>query len=111
MEKPKTIQGKETTGSSVEIYDEYDEVEELFKELDDKTFMINAEMTIYDVEEILDVHIPDGEYDTLSGYLVEKLGRIPTERDLQRSIETANVIYTIEAIEDKHITRVKASKQ
>ncbi len=93
-----------------EIYDEYDEVEELYEMIDDNTFMINGEMAIYDVEEILDIHIEDGEYDTLSGYLVEKLGRVPTGRDKNRTIETEDVIYKIESVKDKHIVKVKACK-
>ena len=93
-----------------EIYDEHDEVEELYKKLDDNTYIINAEMTIYDVEDILGIHIQEGDYDTLSGYIIEKLGRIPTEKDLEKSIDTKDMIYTIEEIKDKHITVVKATK-
>ena len=93
-----------------EIYDEHDEVEELYKKLDDNTYIINAEMTIYDVEDILGIHIQEGDYDTLSGYIIEKMGRIPTENDLEKSIDTKDMIYTIEEIKDKHITVVKATK-
>ncbi|MCR5200114.1 MAG: hemolysin family protein [Saccharofermentans sp.] len=93
-----------------EIYDEHDEVEELYKKLDDNTYIINAEMTIYDIEDILGIHIQEGDYDTLSGYIIEKMGRIPTEKDLEKSIDTKDMIYTIEEIKDKHITVVKATK-
>lgn len=93
-----------------EIYDEHDEVEELYKKLDDNTYIINAEMTIYDVEDILGIHIQEGDYDTLSGYIIEKMGRIPTKKDLEKSIDTKDMIYTIEEIKDKHITVVKATK-
>lgn len=93
-----------------EIYDEYDEVEELYEMIDDNTFIFNGEMAIYDVEEILDINIEDGEYDTLSGYLVEKLGRVPTSRDKNRTIETTDVEYKIESVKDKHIVKVKACK-
>ena len=52
----------------------------------------------------------NGDYDTISGYLVEKLGRIPTEKDVGVTIETDEVIYKIEGVEDKHIAKVKACK-
>lgn len=93
-----------------EIYDEHDKVEENFKKIDDNTYIINAEMTIYDVEEILGIHIQEGDYDTLSGYIIEKMGRIPTEKDIKKTIRTKEMIYTIEEIRDKHITVVKASR-
>ncbi len=93
-----------------EIYDEHDKVEENFKKIDDNTYIINAEMTIYDVEEILGIHIQEGDYDTLSGYIIEKMGRIPTEKDIKKTILAKEMIYTIEEIRDKHITVVKASR-
>ncbi|MEE3415971.1 MAG: transporter associated domain-containing protein [Prevotella sp.] len=93
-----------------EIYDEHDKVEENFKKIDDNTYIINAEMTIYDVEEILGIHIQEGDYDTLSGYIIEKMGRIPTEKDIKKTIRAKEMIYTIEEIRDKHITFVKASR-
>lgn len=94
----------------VEIYDEHDKVEENFKKIDDNTYIINAEMTIYDVEDILGIHIQEGDYDTLSGYIIEKMGRIPTEKDIKKTIRAKEMIYTIEEIRDKHITVVKASR-
>ena len=53
--------------------------------------------------------IPEGEYDTLSGYLIEELGRIPDD-DENPVIETERVTYKIEEYEDKRIKLVKACK-
>jgi len=44
------------------------------------------------------------------GYLVEKLGTIPTEQDEGKIIETDEVVYKIEKVENKHIVKVKACK-
>lgn len=53
--------------------------------------------------------IPEGDYDTLSGYLQDKLGRIPEEEELP-TIDTEFVTYKIEEYEDKRILKVKACK-
>lgn len=66
-------------------------------------------MTIYDVNKLLDVEIPEGDYDTISGYLQEKLGRIPEENE-KPIIDTEEVTYKIEEYEDKRILKVKACK-
>ena len=66
-------------------------------------------MTIYDVNKLLDVEITEGDYDTISGYLQEKLGRIP-EEDEKPIIDTEEVTYKIEEYEDKRILKVKACK-
>ena len=48
-------------------------------------------------------------YDTLSGYLIDVLGRIPSD-DEQPVIETKLVTYKIEEYEDRRIIWVKACK-
>ncbi len=91
------------------IFDEYDDVEKDYEKIDDNTFMIDGSVSIYDLRKILGVQIPDGDYDTLSGYLIELLGRIP-EDDEKPVIETKEVTYKIEEYEEKRILWVKACK-
>ena len=92
-----------------DIYDEYDEIEEQYEKIDDKTFLLSGNMTIYDVNKILESNIPEGDYDTLSGYLQEKLGRIPEEEE-NPIIETEELTFKIEEYEDKRILKVKVCK-
>ena len=91
------------------IFDEYDEEEKEFEKIDDSTFMISGGVSIHDLRKILNVEIPEGEYDTLSGYLIELLGRIPSD-DEKPVIETKRVTYKIEDYEDKRILWVKACR-
>ena len=91
------------------IFDEYDDVELDYEKIDDNTFVINGNVSIHDIKKILGVEIPDGEYDTLSGYLIELLGRIPLDNE-KPVIETPKVTYKIEEYEDKRIIKVKACK-
>ena len=92
------------------IFDEYDDVELDYEILDDNTYLINGDVSIFDLKKILRIEIPEGEYDTLSGYLIELLGRIP-EDDENPVIETEKVTYKIEEYEDKRILKVKACKK
>ena len=92
-----------------DIYDEYDEIEEEYEKIDDKTYLISGSMPIYDVNKILGSNIPEGDYDTLSGYLQEELGRIPLEEE-NPVIETKELTFKIEEYEDKRILKVKVCK-
>ena len=92
-----------------DIYDEYDEIDEEYEKIDDKTYMISGSMPIYDVNKLLETNIPEGYYDTLSGYLQEELGRIPTEEE-NPIIETEELTFKIEEFEDKRIIKVKVCK-
>lgn len=91
------------------IFDEYDEIENDYTKIDNNTFLINGSVSINDLKKILQVEIPEGDYDTLSGYLLELLGRVP-EDDETPTIETEKVSYKIEEYEDKRIILVKACK-
>ena len=66
-------------------------------------------MNLYEVEKILDIDIKEEYADTLSGHLLEYLGRIPKERE-KATIQIENVVYTIEKIKDNKILKVKARK-
>lgn len=91
------------------IFDEYDDIENDFEKLDDNTFLINGSISINDLEKLLGINIPEGDYDTLSGYLLEELGRVPNDNE-NPVIETKNITYKIEEYEDKRIMLVKACK-
>ena len=92
-----------------DIYDEYDDIEEEYEKIDEHTYILSGSMPIYDVNKLLKTHIPEGDYDTLSGYIQEKLGRIPTDEELP-IIETKELILKIEEYEDKRILKVKVCK-
>ena len=92
-----------------DIFDEYDESEEEFKIIDENTYLISGSLPIYDVNKILNVEIPEGDYDTLSGFLQEEMGRIPEDEE-KPIIETEKVTFKIEQYEDKRILWVKACK-
>ena len=92
-----------------DIYDEYDKEELEYEKIDENTYLLSGSMTIYDVNKLLDAKIPEGDYDTISGFLQEKLGRIPEDEETP-IIDTDTVTYKIEESEDKRILKVKACK-
>ena len=62
-----------------EIFDESDKPEFLFLRISKNEALVDAGMTIQDVNEKFSVSLPEGEYDTIAGYVFETLGKIPTE--------------------------------
>ena len=91
------------------ILDEYDDEEVEYKKLDENTYILSGSSTVYDIKKIFSVDIPDGDYETLSGYLLEKLGRIPEENE-HPVIEDEQLTYKIEEYGDKRIKSVKVCK-
>lgn len=60
-----------------EIEDEHDEEGLLFEQLDDNNFLLHARYDIQELNEKKHWNIPEGDYDTLGGYILEKLGTMP----------------------------------
>jgi putative hemolysin len=63
-----------------DIADEYDDEEALFLSIPGGAWLIDARMSILDIEEQLGIEIPqDGDYDTMGGYIFHETGTIPTK--------------------------------
>lgn len=68
-----------------DIADEYDEEEALFIPLPEGGWLIDARMSILDIEEQLGIEIPqDGDYDTIGGYVFHETGTIPVKGYIMR---------------------------
>ena len=93
-----------------EIYDEYDDVEYKYEKINDTTYVFEGNVAIYDLEKILDIKIQEGDYDTLAGYLIDKIGKIP-EKSEKIAYETQEAIYKIDKVKNKRIVRVKIIKK
>ena len=92
-----------------EIYDEYDKETDKIKKVDNNTFIFDGSIALYDVEKYLDIRIDDEDVDTLGGYLIKKLDRIPKDGE-KPIVETEKIIYKIEKVSNRKIIKVKACK-
>lgn len=92
------------------IQDEYDQEEEEIKKIDDTSYSIDGSIDIEDVEKLFNISVvADEDTDTLGGFIVDTLGRIPLENETP-SVIIENVEFTVLLVEDRRIARVKARK-
>lgn len=61
------------------VSDELRRHEEEVVTVDERTFQIDAGMAIHDVNEELELDLPEGDYETVAGFVLSHLGRIPVE--------------------------------
>lgn len=88
------------------IDDTGDEEEPQIEEIDNQTFLLKGLVTIYDLNDELDLDISSDNHDTISGFLMDMIGYIPDEGD-KRDIVLDNLTFKIEEIRDKRIERVR----
>lgn len=93
------------------IFDEYDidEDEDHIEKLDETTYIINGTIDLDTVGEFFDIKLPIDEYDTLGGFVIGQLGRIPEEDD-KPEIEFNGLVFKVEEIDEKRITKVKVCR-
>ena len=91
-----------------EIDDESDEVDEMYQQIDDYTYLIQGKMTIKDFNEEFDQHLEMDDVDTLAGYLMTVLGVIPEEGE-HLSCEVDNLKLTSEKVEETRIVTIKVT--
>jgi len=60
-----------------DIQDEFDTDEAVMRQLDDNTYIVSGRAKIDELYEHFDVMLPEGDYETVAGYLLEHLGTIP----------------------------------
>lgn len=88
------------------IEDEYDEDEPTIKAVDKNTFIISGKLSISDFNDYFNARIESENYDTISGFIIENIGRIPKSTD-EQNIECENLIFKIEEVKEKRIEKIK----
>lgn len=93
-----------------DIEDEYDEDEEDIQKLDDRTFIFDGVTDIDDASEALGIEFPEGDYDTLAGFVISKIGFVPSQKDVNTKITFENTMFVILGVTDRRIDKIKAYK-
>lgn len=94
-----------------EISDEYDYETLPYKPVSNDSWIIQARMEIQQINEILKLELPEGNYETLSGFLLQQFGRIPEARDeLFFNTPVGLLKFTIQQATERHIELVLVQK-
>ena len=64
-----------------EIRDEYDDTELGIEKVGEGRWVIPGSLHVDEAKSRLELTLPDGEYETVAGFLMDRLGRIPKSRD------------------------------
>ena len=88
-----------------EIRDPYDNEKNLINKISDGTYMVDAKISIYDLQEAIDILFPDDrDYDTLGGFILNQLQDIPKTND---EVKFNSNIFTVMSINKNRIGQIK----
>jgi CBS domain containing-hemolysin-like protein len=90
-----------------EIVDEFDVEEPLVEPLPDGDVRVDGRMLIDEVNELLHAELPDGDWDTIAGFVFNLLGHVPAEGE---TVEWDGCRFRAEKVQGRRIGRVRISR-
>lgn len=91
------------------IMDEYDEDMMYIEEKGNNEYVMEGKTPLEDLEDKLDISFEEEEFDTLNGFLISKLDKIP-EEDEEFDIDAYGYNFKILSVENKRINSVQVTK-
>lgn len=88
------------------IQDEYDQEDEEISIINETTFEVDGITDIEEVEEHIGKTFPDGDYDTIGGYIISVLGFLPQDGEMNE-VQFENIKFTVLNVEERRIGKVK----
>lgn len=92
------------------IQDEYDEEEEVIEEKEDGSFLMDGIASMSEVEDMLGIEMEDVGFETLNGFLISKLDRIPENGETPEVI-WENYKFQILEVDGRVIRQVCVKKE
>lgn len=87
-----------------ELRDEHDRETDLALQLDDRTFIVNARINRRQFKELTGIELPEGEFNTVGGFVFTELGRLPT---VGEKVTTPEALFIVEEVQRRRITKVR----
>ncbi len=88
-----------------EIRDEYDaDEEELIQEIDDRQYLVEAQMKLDDINDALNIELDSEDYDSVGGLIIEKLDRLPQDRET--IVLDNGITLQADGVQDNRIVKV-----
>ncbi|CAM4373234.1 hemolysin family protein [Paenibacillus tarimensis] len=88
------------------IFDEHDEDDKEIEKIDPNTYIVNGIINLRDLRDQINIVFPHEEYDTLSGFLIGQLGRIPLQGE-NPVMEYEGAVFRVEEVDERRISKVK----
>ena len=87
-----------------DIEDEYDEEDEEIIVIKEDEYIVDGSIKITDVNELIGVRLESEEFDSIGGYIIGFLRRLPEENEV---IEVDNIKFCIESLDKNRIKKVR----
>ncbi len=91
-----------------DIQDEYDREEQLLERISDNEYLVNAKISLDELNEELDTNLSSEDYETLGGFVYGQLDKIPTVGDV---VHAGDLTMTVMSTRGRRVTKVRLVRQ
>ncbi len=84
--------------------DELDRPDDEYQTIDEHTTIVEGSLRVEEVNEDLDLRLPEGDYETVAGLILDRLGHLPQEGE---HIEIDGVALTVLEMQGPRIARIE----
>lgn len=91
-----------------EILDEHDNDVPLLSVVDEKSVLVDARMEIEKLGEHFQIELPEGEFESVGGFIIHLLGKIPRQGE---KVRFENLVMTIKSADNRRIDKILISRE
>jgi len=87
-----------------DIRDEHDKEETRIQTLDDGTVLVDARLDVEELEDYLHVDLPEGDYESVGGFLINLVGKVPQTGEV---LKFESLEFRIDKADQRKIEKIK----
>ncbi len=90
-----------------DILDEYDNEVDLIEKINDNVFIIKADISLEEINEVFEANLPEEDFDSLGGFVFSSLGRVPVQGDI---VVYGDLQMTVMELDNRRIVAIEVRK-
>lgn len=90
-----------------EIHDEYDDEDQKIIRISGDTILVDARLNLEDLADYLNIELPEGNYDSVGGFIIDLTGKVPQENE---QIKYQDLLMIIRSADDRRIGQIEIKR-
>ncbi|MEE9555612.1 MAG: hemolysin family protein [Candidatus Adiutricales bacterium] len=90
-----------------EIHDEYDDEDRKIIRISGDTILVDARLNLEDLADYLNIELPEGNYDSVGGFIIDLTGKVPQENE---QVKYQDLLMIIRSADDRRIGQIEIKR-
>jgi putative hemolysin len=91
-----------------DIYDDYGLRDNLWQRIDDRTLLVSGKMPAEDVNSLMDISIPEKDFDTVGGFVFHLFGKLPGKGE---EVRFGDYVFRVEKMGKARILNIRIERR